>query len=573
MDDTNDTDEGIGRREFLRETSVLATAGGLAAVLAERGLAQPVRTKAPTDAGVFDVETDAAAGTETVFPQSVASGGPTPEGVLVWTRIDPEVYDSNEPLGLEVAADRSFEQVTHRGVIDSEEITPDHDYTVTVDLDGLLSSNDRYFYRFTYGGVRSRVGRCQTLPHPDASPESVKCAVLSCQDYQNGYYGAYSHVASEDIDFLIHLGDFIYESAAGQYQAPGSKEYPDRALDLPSGHDLAYTIEDYRYLYNTYRSDPFLQRALEQHTLIAGWDDHEIANNRYWDYEMDSPNLPPYPKGDDPSFATRVTAAGIQTWVEQMPARIEYNPEKEDLHEQFVLRRSFQFGDLATLALTDERLFRDPPPSKYDGDRSERTMLGNDQLQWFLNAIDASQTTWNVWANEVLTMSLKIGAADAEFYLNKDAWDGYRDEREQIMNHLAREGIENFITLTGDMHTYMAGYQQTGYDLLENDEEVGVEFMTPAVTSANLAEYVPGSETLSWFDISELAVTLTNPHVEFFNSSEWGYSIVEFTPDECTYTAYSVDKTVDSPNAEKQRLRTLRVPEGDVKIETVDAGE
>lgn len=561
------------RREFLRDTSTLVSAGGLASVLAERGLAQPVRTEAPTETSVFDVKPDASAGTETVFPQSVASGGPTPEGVLVWTRIGPEAHDGNEPLGLEIAADRSFERITHRGVIDSEEITPDHDYAVTVDLDGLLSSSERYFYRFTYGGVRSRVGRCQTLPLSDASPESVKCAVLACQDYQNGYYGAYSHVADEDVDFLIHLGDFIYESAAGQYRAPGSKEYPDRTLDLPSGHDLAYTLEDYRYLYNTYRSDPFLQRALEQHTLIAGWDDHEIANNRYWDYGTDSPKLPPYPKGDDPSFATRVTAAGIQAWVEQMPARVEYDSEKEDLHEQFSLRRSFQFGDLATLALTDERLFRDPPPSKYDGDRSKRTMLGNEQLQWFLDEIDASQATWSVWANEVLTMSLKIGAADAEFYLNKDAWDGYRNERERIMNHIAHEGIDDFITLTGDMHSYMAGYQQTGYDLLVDDEKVGVEFMTPAVTSTNLAERVPGSETLSWFDISEAAVTLTNPHVEFFDSSEWGYSVVEFTPEACTYTAYSVDKTVDSSDAEKRRLRTLRVPEGDVKIETVDAGE
>lgn len=565
----NDKSSGkMRRRDFLRDTSVVVTAGGFTAVFA-----QPVRMDTPTDASVFENETDALAETGTVFPQSVASGGPTPEGVLIWTRISPEAYDSIEPLGLAVAADQSFENVIHRGIINSEEIIPEHDYTVTVDIDGLLSSNDEYFYRFTYGGVRSHVGRCQTLPRSDASPESVKFAVLTCQDYQNGYYGAYSHVADENIDFLIHLGDFIYESAAGQYKAPGGKEYPDRSLVLPSGHDLAHTIEDYRYLYNTYRSDPFLQRALEQHTLIAGWDDHEIANNRYWDYETDSPKLPPYPKGDDPSFAMRVTAAGIQAWVEQMPARVEYNPEKENLHEQFVLRRRFQFGDLATLALTDERLFRDPPPSKYDGDRSKRTMLGNDQLQWFLDAIDSAQTIWNVWANEVLTMSLKIGAADAEFYLNKDAWDGYRDEREQIMQHLARDGIENFITLTSDMHSYMAGYQQTGYDLFENDKAVGVEFMTPAVTSANLAEYVPGSETLSWFDISELVVTITNPHVEFFNSRNWGYSVVEFTPEECTYTAYSVDKTVDSPNAEKRRLRTLRVPEGEVKIETIDGEE
>lgn len=568
-EESNKIDSNMNRRRFLRDTGALAAGAGLASVLAERGLARPIRTSVPTDATVFDAETDVSPGT--VFPQSVASGGPTSEGMILWTRIDPEEYQQDQPLAIEVAANRSFDQPVHRGVIDSEKISPDHDYTVSVDLDGLLSPSSEYFYRFIYENIRSRTGRCQTLSRPDATPESIKCAVLSCQDYQNGYYGAYSHIADEDLDFLIHLGDFIYESAAGQYRVPWSDGYPGRSLDLPSGHDLAYTLEDYRYLYNTYRSDPFLQRALERHTLIAGWDDHEVANNRYWDYETNSPKLPPYPKGDNPSFATRVTAAGIQAWVEQMPARIAYDPDEADLHEQFTLRRSFQFGDLATLVLTDERLFRDPPPSEADRDDPNRTMLGTDQLQWFVDEIDASQTTWNVWANEVLTMSLKIGAADVEYYLNRDAWDGYRNEREQIMTHLAREGIENFITLTGDFHTFMAGYQQTGYDLFENETEVGVEFMTPAVTSVNLAEIVPGSDTLSWFDIAERTVTTTNHNIEHFDSTEWGYSVVEFTPDECTFTVYSVDKTVNSPDAEKRRLRTLRVPEGEIEIETVDA--
>jgi alkaline phosphatase D len=563
-------DSKVRRREFLSDTGTLVTASGLAAVLAERGLAQPVRTAAPKGESVFDAEGDVSPGT--VFPQSVASGGPTPKGVLVWTRIDPEAYDGDEPLALEVASDQSFEQLTHRGVISSDGITPDHDYTVTVDLDGSLSSNSEYFYRFTYGGVRSRVGRCQTLPQSDASPESLMCAVLTCQDYQNGYYGAYSHVADEDVDFLIHLGDFIYESAAGQYQMPRNDGYSGRSLDLPSGHDLAQTLEDYRYLYNTYRSDRFLQQALEQHTLIAGWDDHEVANNRYWDYETDSPKLPPYPNGDDPSFATRVTAAGIQAWVEQMPARIAYDPDEKELHQQFTLQRSFQFGDLATLAVTDERLYRDPPPSEADGDDPDRTMLGNDQLQWFLEEID-THSTWNVWANEVLTLPLKIGAADIEYYLNKDAWDGYRNERERIMKHIAKNNVDNFITITGDFHTFLAGYQQTGYDFFDNDEEVGIEFMTPAVTSMNLAEIVPISDTLSWFDITELAVTSTNHNIEFFDSTVWGYSVIEFTPDECTFTAYSVDKSVDSPDAEKQLIRKLRVPEGEVDIETVDTAQ
>lgn len=567
MTSQNNNDSGKRRRDFLRETSAAVTGGGLIALLAERGLAQPVRTASPDDGSVFDDTGETSRPPKAVFPQSVASGGPTPSGVLVWTRISRHAH-AGEPLGLEVAADRSFEQLVHRGTIESEEITPAHDYTVTVDLDGLLSQNSRYFYQFTYDGVRSPIGRCGTLPGPNESPESISCVVMTCQDYQNGYYGAYSHVADEDVDFVIHLGDFIYESAAGQYKSPWSNEYPDRTLDLPSGGDLAASIADFRYLYNTYRSDPHLQKALERHTLIAGWDDHEVANNRYWDYETDSPHLPPHQQGDDPSFATRVTAAGIQAWVEQMPARIDYEPAAGGLHEQFTLRRSFRFGDLASLAVTDERLFRDPAPGQGISDR-ERTMLGDDQLEWFLDEIGDSQAMWNVWANEVLTMSLEIGEGDLEYHFNKDAWDGYQHERKRIMNHLAESEIENFITLTGDYHTFLAGYQQTDYELLENDETVGVEFMTPAVTSVNLAEIVPGEGTLDFTDIAEPVVTTTNPHIEAFDSTEWGYSVVEFTPEECTFAAFSVDKTENSSDAEKQRLKTLRVPEGEIEIQTV----
>lgn len=569
MGSRNDNDERrIGRRTFLQGTSTVAGAGGLASVLAGRGLALPVDTVTPEDVSVFTADTER---TETVFPQSVASGGPTPEGVLLWTRIAPEAYQGG-PVAVEVGHDDSFNEPIHRGVVEPTAITADHDHTVTINLDGQLSPDSEYTYRFIYDGTASQVGRCRTLPEPHASIDSVRFAVLTCQDYQNGYYGAYSHVAEEDVDFLVHLGDFIYESADRQYGPPLGREYPNRDLELPSGHDLAHTLSDYRYLYNTYRSDPHLQRALERHTLLAGWDDHEVADNRYWDYETDSPRLPSHPEGDDPDATTRITAAGIQAWVEQMPARVEYEPAEEgvadDLHERFRLQRQFTFGDLTTVVLTDERLFRDPPPGLGDGDDPGRTMLGDEQRRWFMDAIDTSETTWTVWANEVLTMPLEMGTGEIGSYLNRDAWDGYRHEYRTIMDQLAGS-VSNFITLTGDLHTAMAGYQRTGYELFEDDERVGVEFMTPAVTSVNLSEIVSGSDDLGWFDITERAVTTLNPHIEFFDSTIWGYSVVEFTDDACTYTVYSVDKSVNE-SATKRRLETLRVPEGNVEIESVE---
>ncbi len=569
MSSQDDNDERrIGRRTFLQGTTLMAAVSGVASVFGDNGVALPVDTVQPTDRSVFTADTER---TDAVFPQSIASGGPTPEGVLLWTRIAPGEYQGG-PVAVEVGRDDSFSDPVHRGIVEPEAITADHDHTVTVDLDGKLSPDSEYTYRFIHHGTASRTGRCRTLPDPNTATDSVRFAVLTCQDYQNGYYGAYSHVAEEDVDFLIHLGDFIYESADGQYSSPMSNTYPDRELELPSGHDLAHTRADYRYLYNTYRSDPHLQRALERHTLIAGWDDHEVADNRYWDYDTDSPRLPAHPKGDDPDAATRITAAAITAWVEQIPARIDYEPADEgtpDLHERFRLQRQFRFGDLVTLVLTDERLFRDPPPAFANGDASGRTMLGDDQRQWFLNTIDDDEAQWTVWGNEVLTMPLEMGTGAVGSYLNRDAWDGYRDEYRTIMRRLAQNGTSNFITLTGDLHTAMAGYQRTGYDLFGDNERVGVELMTPAVTSVNLSEIVPGIDEFDQFDITERAVTTLNPHIEFFDSSIWGYSIVEFTEEACTYTVYSVDKSTKE-SATKRRHKTLRVPDGTTEIEPVE---
>ena len=232
---------------------------------------------------------DPAVDPERAFPQGIASGGPTPSGVILWTRVAPDVYDPDEPVAVVVAHDEDMEETAYRGIIADSEAIRAHDHTVKVDLDGELDPDATYHYRFVHDGVASRVGRCRTLPAPDASPERVSFAVLTCQNYQNGYYGAYHHVAEEDVDFLVHVGDFIYESATDHFTGLGSPDLPDRQLSLPSGNDRAHTLEDYRYLYRTYKSDRFLREALRRHTLIPAWDDHEIANDIYWDPEADAP--------------------------------------------------------------------------------------------------------------------------------------------------------------------------------------------------------------------------------------------------------------------------------------------
>jgi alkaline phosphatase D len=547
-------------------------------------LAVATDPETPTDAGVFEVDPDA--DPDETFPQSVASGGPTPEGVILWTRIAPDVFEAGEPLGVQVAHDEALADVRFEGVVTDTDRIRAHDYTVKIDLDGRLEPDGEYYYRFVYRGTGSRTGRCRTLPRPEASPESLRIAVLACQNYLNGYYPAYHHVAEEDVDFLVHVGDFVYESDAGDFKGLGSYDYPGREKSLPSGHDRVWNLEDYRYLYRLYRSDRFLQEALESHTLIAGWDDHEMVNDVYWDRVTDAP-AGDHPRGDDPRFMTELIADAMHAWWEFMPARVAYDPAGESIQERFRLWRDFAFGDLVTLVMTDERLFRDPPREAIPtvdnvGPQYEppgRTMLGEEQREWLVDTVSNSTTTWTVWADEVLTVPLRLGSGPLSVYPVQGGWDGYTRERMRITEAVAEAGVDNFVTLTGDMHSYVAAYQQnsypgrvTGGEGVAQGERIGVEFMTPAITSLNVAEALHLTRgwrkrltepILSWL------IPKMNPHIEFFDGHNWGYSVVEFTRDDCTYVGYAVDKTVNGPDADREVVVAYRVPEGRVELEDV----
>jgi alkaline phosphatase D len=555
----------------------------LVSALSSDDLAVPAEVTEPEneDAFVFDPETDP----DGTFPQSVASGDPTPTGVVLWTRIAPESYDIDDPLAVEVAHDSDFEEIVYRGVVGDREAVHAHDYTVKVDLDGVLDPDTAYRYRFVHDEVASRAGRCRTLPAPDASPDSVSFAVLTCQNYQNGYFPAYGYIAEEDVDFIVHVGDFIYEGGGTEFCGVGSPDLPDRQFELPSGHDRVRTLADYRYLYRRYRSDRFLQKAMERHTLIPAWDDHEIANDVYWDDEVDAP-VADHPRGDDPAFMTRLLADAVHAWWEFMPSRIGYDPDADSLQERFTLWREFAFGDLVDVIMTDERLFRDGPreglaPLKHavDPDREDddRTMLGHEQREWFLSAVENADAKWTCWTDEVLTIPLKLGAGPLTVYPVQGGWDGYTRERRLITERIDAMDVENFVTLTGDMHSYVAGYKQTEYGgplagPAPEDARVGVEFMTPAITSLNVAEALGVDDGL----VGRLtepfltkAVTWMNPHIEYINSHRWGYSVVEFTREDCTYVAYSVDKTENSPDADREVVVAYRVPDGEVELQDV----
>lgn len=579
---TDDVRHGRTRRGLLQAAGAGSMLGTLTTLFSTGAAARDVEPRSRrADDDVFEIRRE---GVDAVFPQSVASGGPTPSGAIIWTRIAEAAYEPAEPIGLQVATDEEFSDVVYSGVVPGMRVTAEHDYTVSVDLDGRLDSDGRYFYRFVYDGDATRVGRLRTLPEPTASPERLKLAFASCNNYLHGYYGAFSHIAREDADYLLHLGDFIYEYA-------GDGNQPGRDITLPSGKNVAHTLADFRTLHQTYRRDRHLQRALERHTLVHTWDDHEIVNNRWWNYEEQAPETQSHPYGADPEKMKQLYAAGITALTEYLPFRVEYAPDAEELHDRFRLYRSVQFGDLADLFMTDERFYRSAPPEDAFGKRdtatppsreaddADRTMLGNGQREWLVDGVTESSATWKVWGNSVLNAALKAtNAGPASFYVNYDAWDGYEAERQLIMGAFERESTRrgealNLVTLTGDMHAYVAAYLKTDYRSPEKQapapgaeaSRVGVEFMAPGVSSDNLGAVTPTPPDLEE-EAVETMVESQNPHIEWFNWSRYGYTTVEFTDDGCLYSAYGVDRTVDTPDAPKHLLRSYYVPEGETEM-------
>lgn len=535
--------------------------------------------------------------TSDVFGLSVASGDPSTTGVVLWTRINPEQYRPEEPLTFEVAVDVNFRRLVLTADVNAADFGPDRDHTVHLDLDGWLEPGRVYHYRFRYRDVFSRVGRCRTLPSPGTPLSSLKLGVVTCQDYTNGYYGAFAHLAHEDVDFVVHLGDLIYESVGDP--AFQSLPYPDRIIELPSGQPAATGLDDYRFLYRQYRSDPLFQQCLEHHTMIAIWDDHETANDCYWDYDRDTLGAPSHPltvndpNGGDPAVLRQLKLDAQRAWAEYVPARVTFDPEATHPFQALSIYRSFQFGQLAELFCTDERTYRSPHPCGEDeriltygcGTQADpdRTQLGPTQKEWLVAGLTGSAAVWKVWANEVLLGQLKIGPHPEDlFYLNLDAWDGFEAERREILERFADSGQRNLVALTGDLHCYMAAYLKTDYSQRSNrpgPNLVGVEFMTPAITSATLIDLL-----LDWLTPDERAALqaaearqpsrfyfenlaqATNPHIHFFNGQEWGYSVVEFTPAACMYTAYSVDPSVNSATAAKRLIRQIRVPVNQVRF-------
>ncbi|MDY7022577.1 MAG: alkaline phosphatase D family protein [Cyanobacteriota bacterium] len=466
-----------------------------------------------------------------VFHCSVASGDPTSSSVIIWTRINPDEYQENIPLTYQVSLSGNFESDdVQTGTVKASDFGEKTDYTVQVDLDQnniKLESDQTYYYKFIYGdNIESPVGRCRTLPATNDTREKLRLAVLTCNDYSTGYFNAFYHLAEEpDLDFVIHLGDFAYEYP--QYP-PGYGDIIRHDLSLednpyphksPDNCDRAISLQHFRQIYQTYRQDPALQKAMENHTWIITLDDHEIADNCYWDYQnntmdvsADEPLHPIYEhlgrNSPDAMEAMReLFINATQAWREYVPARVQPVDQPDD--PRFKLYRSYHFGSLMDFFLTDSRSFRDRPNLEVNEQILEKaknyleahpnakisdamkearkelsfkdwkaSMLGPEQKEWLLGGLEDSETTWRVWGNQTFLATALANEMMGEI----DDWHGFKAERYEILQSV--KGIEkrkhedaddqsHFVVFTGDMHTSLIAYLKTDTESLSSQLATG----------------------------------------------------------------------------------------------------
>jgi len=422
-----------------------------------------------------------------VFRHGVASGDPLSDAVILWTRVTPESEDSVE-VSWSVATDPALEQIVDQGTVSTDS---SRDYTVKLDLDGLAAAT-AYYYRFEALGERSAVGRTRTAP--SGSAERLRFAVVSGARFPHGYFHAYRAIAERpDLDFVLHLGDYIYEYGSGY----------DTVRGYEPEHDLV-TLADYRTRYAQYRRDADLQAVHRAHPMIALWDDHEVANNAWKDGAEN------HDEDSQGSYAERKQIA-TQVYMEWLPIR-----EQTPSHKLF---RTFHYGDLADLIVIDARHWgREPPAADGDDpllDDESRTILGEDQEQWLSDELTSSTARYRLLGNQMMFGQLPL-------YLNTDAWDGYPFARERVFDVIEAEGIDNAVVLTGDIHSSwamdLARDPEDGYDPETGQGSLGVEMVTPAVASRAFPEEMAGVAD---------AIVSGHPHIKFAEVVSRGYLVMD----------------------------------------------
>jgi alkaline phosphatase D len=476
-----------------------------------------------------------------VFRHGVASGDPLTDRVMLWTRVTPAAGAGAGALRVtwRIADDERLERTVAQG---SVETSAARDFTVKIDA-GSLRPGRTYYYAFESGGERSPIGHTRTLPQDDVS--RVRFASVSCANYPAGYFNVYRCLANrDDLDAVVHLGDYIYEFANGVYgDGSGSGRVP-----MPAGE--ATTLADYRMRYASYRSDVDLQAAHQKHPFIAVWDDHEVINDWWRDGA---------PRHDARRGDWRVRLAGaLQAYREWMPVR-------ETASGTFQLYRSFRFGRLADLLMLDTRSYRDrQSPARDTAQLTDpsRTFMGAAQEAWFISGLQRSQrdgTGWRVIGQQTIFSPLTPPGMPPQ---NPDMWEGYPAARARIFDAIESNKLSNLAILTGDIHSSwaldVARNPLGGYTASSGAGSLAVELITPAISSPPLFASAALKEQTS-------LLQLAAPHLKFFDGEHRGYVLVDITKARLQSEWYHVP-AVDVRSPEESRAAAFVCEAGSSRL-------
>jgi alkaline phosphatase D len=446
------------------------------------------------------------------FTLGVASGDPTPEGIVLWTRLAPDQANPESlgnaaiPVGWRVAADGRMQQIIASGnAMAPAELA----HSVHVEVHGLLPHRD-YFYQFNMGGEESALGHFRTAPAADELLSELRFAFATCQDWPSGFYTAYRDMLQNDLDVVFHLGDYTYEYAI--FSA-------NRGITVPGVfHKACEDLRTYRLRHTLYKTDPDLQAAHQKFPFVVIWDDHEVAN----DYSGLAPEFG-LPSAE---FTTR-RAAAYQAYYEHMPIRLSVA-----LNPQAGLRiyRRLRYGRLAEFTMLDDRQYRTDNPCG-DGESlrceaartGDYTMLGVEQEQWVREGFAHSSSQWNIVAQQLLIAQLEHTTIQPDWFWN-DAWDGYPLARQRLLDDVVNTQVTNPVFLTGDWHSTFVN------DLKANFEDatsttIATEFVTPAITSGG-----DGTPYGPYY----APMIPDNPHIKYYEGDRRGYFKATVTPQRMT---------------------------------------
>ncbi|MGJ8696646.1 MAG: alkaline phosphatase D family protein [Verrucomicrobiaceae bacterium] len=442
------------------------------------------------------------------FSLGVASGDPDHHSVVLWTRLAPSPlvpgggmpYESVR-VRWEVAEDEGFAKIVQSGTTVA---APRLGHSVHVTPEGL-EADSWFYYRFHCGAATSAVGRTRTMPARDAMPNELRFVATSCQNWEQGFFTAYEQMMADAPDLVFHLGDYLYEYAAG------TNGKIRRTLG-PETHSL----DDYRIRYSLYRTDPLLQGMHAVCPWMVTWDDHEVDNN----YANDVSER----KGVDPINLLVRRANAYQAYYEMMPLRESSLPSGPRMD----LYRRASFGRLAELHVLDTRQYRTDQPNGDGRDplnaaalSEKNTLLGKEQKGWLLEGLTQSQAVWDVMAQQVMMGMHGFEKADGPPYYSMDSWAGYAAERESLMRFLGERKLLNPVVLTGDVHKAWANELRVD-DRKPEEALVAAEFVATSLSSGG-----DGSDMMKDFEKFQAY----NPCIKYHNNRR-GYLLCTLTPKE-----------------------------------------